>query len=302
MVNDGDANDEKGVFDVDKDKRNCFLVLVYSLGIYMYNDNAGPFCCFFLLCLDTTTTQISFCFCFDICVTSMSIFIYRVLSPYPTCVPSFRSVVPFAHGPVSKHSFLCVEGGTDRQNSPNKKKKTYLGLEIPLNLLTPEPTPSPPTQRHHLHPLPHNNLPIRPLHSTDLVGVIRQQFNLLLAQVEQHGRREAVAPRIGRVSQQQIRFDGVAPQVLQVVRFEFLAEPDPAAFLAEVDYDAAGFVGGEGHEAGGFVELFAAVAAGGPGCFARVAFAVDAYEGDIVSILRFAVLLLLLLLLLWYCC
>lgn len=64
MVNDGDANDEKEVFDGDKDKRNCFLVLVYSLGIYMCNDNAGPFCCcFFLLRLDTTTTQISFCFC-----------------------------------------------------------------------------------------------------------------------------------------------------------------------------------------------------------------------------------------------
>jgi hypothetical protein len=125
-----------------------------------------------------------------------------------------------------------------------------LRLQIPLYLSTVYPLPAAtlPTQRHHRHPLPHAHLSSWPLHCPHFFWIVRQQPDPAVsttAQVDENRRREAVAPRVRRVTQQQVRLDRVAAEVLQVVRFELLAEADAAAFLAQVhDHAARGGGGG----------------------------------------------------------
>jgi len=172
-----------------------------------------------------------------------------------------------------------------------------LGLQVPGQLLAVHAVLAPPGQGHHGDALDNPHFPGGALDGADLVRVVRQQpdaplaFPLVLvgvgaaAQVLEDGSGEAVGAGVGRVAQQQVGLDGVVAEVLQIVGLELAGEADAAALLAQVDDDAAGgggvWVGGAAgaHEAGGFVELFAAVAAGGPGGLAGVAFAVDADEG-----------------------
>ena len=63
------------------------------------------------------------------------------------------------------------------------------------------------------------------------------------AEIEEHSGREAVGAGVARVAQEEVGFHGVVAEVLEVIGFEFLFEADAAAFLAEVDDDAA--AGGE---------------------------------------------------------
>lgn len=86
---------------------------------------------------------------------------------------------------------------------------------------------------------------------------------------------DSVVAEVGGVAEFFVGFDGVVTFLLKFVGFDFSGETDAAAFLAEVEEDAAFF----GDLTEGAVELFAAVAAAGAEDVTSEALGVDANKG-----------------------
>ena len=62
--------------------------------------------------------------------------------------------------------------------------------------------------------------------------VVREQAEMFHAEVEQDLRADAVFAEVGRESEADVRLDGVAAFLLELVRAELVREPDAASFLA----------------------------------------------------------------------
>jgi len=113
------------------------------------------------------------------------------------------------------------------------------------------------------------------LESSDLIGVVREQANLLDAEsAENFGGHEELA-LIGFEAEALIRFDGIEATVLQGVGLQLGHETDTSAFLLLINENAGALLGdhGEGH-----FELLAAVAAQGTEDVSGEALGVDANE------------------------
>ena len=84
-----------------------------------------------------------------------------------------------------------------------------------------------------------------------------------------------VLAKVGSEAELEIRFDGVIAFVLQGIGADLIDEADAAAFLTQVDEDAAAFFGDLAHGCG---ELLSAVAAQRPEAVTGETFRVDAAE------------------------
>jgi len=109
----------------------------------------------------------------------------------------------------------------------------------------------------------------------DLRGVVRHQPHRFHAEHAEHAGSALVRAEVRGESQDAVRIDRVEPVVLKVVRRDFVRDPDPAAFLREVDQGA---VGRRSDSLQGGIELGPAVAPFGSEHVTSDAFRVKANE------------------------
>lgn len=110
--------------------------------------------------------------------------------------------------------------------------------------------------RLHRHPL--GNVDAGRFQLGQFARVVGHQPNRFHTKMREHLLGRLVIARIDRQSQIQIRFDGIAPLVLQLVREDLVAEPDTAPLMAaQVHNRAAARPGDARHR---IVKLRAAVA------------------------------------------
>src|SRR5579862_89196 len=112
------------------------------------------------------------------------------------------------------------------------------------------------------------------------LGVVRDQAHLAYAEIVENLRSDAVVALIDRQSKREIRFDGVRPAILKLVRAQLVSQPNAAAFLPKIEQYAATPVCDQLHSA---VALRRTVAADGMQRVAGHAFGVDADE-DLFSV------------------
>ena len=109
----------------------------------------------------------------------------------------------------------------------------------------------------------------------DLLRVVCQEADMCRAKISKDLCACHVLAKVGSEAELEIRFDGVIAFVLQGIGADLIDEADAAAFLTQVDEDAATFFGDLAHGCG---ELLSAVAAERPEAVAGEAFGVDAAE------------------------
>lgn len=114
----------------------------------------------------------------------------------------------------------------------------------------------------------------------DLFGVVGEEADLADSEVVEDLGAHAIVAEVGGEAEFFVGFDGVEALLLEFVGVDLGGEADAAAFLAEVEEDAA-LAGDELH---GGVELATAVAAAGAEDIAGEAFGVDADEGGGVGL------------------
>jgi len=107
-------------------------------------------------------------------------------------------------------------------------------------------------------------------------GIIGEQADFAGAEFFEDFGGEAVFAGVGGKAEGFVGFDGVQALVLQLIGAEFIHEADAAAFLGEIDENAAG---GLADFAEGEFELGAAIAALGAEHVTGEALGMDAHEG-----------------------
>src|SRR6185503_9817629 len=120
-----------------------------------------------------------------------------------------------------------------------------------------------------------------------LLGVVGEEPHPADAEVVEDLRAGPVLADVGGETELQVGLDGVVALVLELVRLELLDQADAAAFLPDVEEDAALLAGDEGER--GF-HLLAALAAERVEDVAREAFGVDPDGDGLVLHYRLAVL------------
>src|SRR5438309_7993136 len=114
----------------------------------------------------------------------------------------------------------------------------------------------------------------------DLRGIVRHETDRLHPEEPQYAGRALVRPEVGGEAQDPVRVDRVEAVVLKMVRRDLVRDPDPPAFLGQVQEGAAGRLA-EFRQRG--VQLGAAVAALGSEHVPRDAFRVEAHEDILPS-------------------
>src|SRR3569833_890536 len=104
---------------------------------------------------------------------------------------------------------------------------------------------------------------------------IRHEVDLVDAQCDQHLRRDAVVALVRLPAEHTIGLERVDVLVLEKIRIQLVVEPDPAAFLTQIQQDAA--TGGQGVHR--LVQLRPAVAARGAEQVSGKALAVQPDQG-----------------------
>src|SRR5262245_23028787 len=113
------------------------------------------------------------------------------------------------------------------------------------------------------------------LEADDLLRVVREELEILHAQVDQNLSADAVIAQIGVESEGRVGLDRVLALVLQLVGAHLVQQPDPAPFLPHVHEHAAALGLDPGQR---LVELKPAVAAAGAEHVSRQTLGVYAHE------------------------
>ena len=109
----------------------------------------------------------------------------------------------------------------------------------------------------------------------DFGGVVGEEADALHAEVAQDVGGGPVFAFVGLVAEHQVGLDGIEPLVLQIVGAQLFCQPDPTAFLSQIDNGPLSEFSDALH---GPVQLFAAIAAQRTEGVAGHAFGVDAHE------------------------
>jgi len=88
-----------------------------------------------------------------------------------------------------------------------------------------------------------DNLNSRSPDGIDLVRIVRHQSERTDAEEPANRDRERIIAQVDRMSQAEIRFDGVEPLVLKLIRAHLLHQPDAPAFLLLIEQQPNSFFG-----------------------------------------------------------
>ena len=72
----------------------------------------------------------------------------------------------------------------------------------------------------------------------DLVGVVGEQTDTLLADKHEHPRGDAEITRLNRKTKAEVSINGIKPLILKFISAEFVDQANPAPFLPQVEQDA----------------------------------------------------------------
>ena len=114
------------------------------------------------------------------------------------------------------------------------------------------------------------------LESGNFVGIVRKQTYCADAEGLQHLGRESEFSMVRFESQAFVGFDGIEPDVLQLVRLKLCHQADPSALLLLVNKDARTLPGDHGKS---HFQLLAAIATEGPENIASEALRMDTHQG-----------------------
>lgn len=96
-----------------------------------------------------------------------------------------------------------------------------------------------PGQGYHGNTLHNANFTIRPFDGANLLRIVRQKSNASITtkpQIQKDRSRQTIRPRVARMSEENVCFHRIMPQILQVVGFQLAEEADPSPFLPQI-YD-----------------------------------------------------------------
>jgi len=122
-----------------------------------------------------------------------------------------------------------------------------LGLEIPLVVAA----------WRDLERYAFDNLQAVPFQPNNLARIVGEQPELLDAEITQNLRSKPIGPEVGRKAQPLVRLDRVQSLILELIGTQLVMQPDPAAFLADVEDHAPALGRDQIH---GKLELVAAIA------------------------------------------
>jgi len=94
---------------------------------------------------------------------------------------------------------------------------------------------------------------------------------------------QLIVAKVGSKAQEQVGFEGIEAELLQVVGLDLVEETNPATLLAQVDHRPLVGRGGE-DVSDGFRELFPAITSLGADRLARETFAMDPHNRHLVKI------------------